>query len=101
MSLYDELFDSGLVFDVHGDDAELTPAEGGSVVTTRAIVAYDAEIRDSYGTVIEVAIAVTLPRSDVGFPKKGATVAVSGKTFRVDRLVTYDELTVRVSCSHG
>lgn len=86
---------------VRGRDAVYTPAEGGETVETKALISHNLEIKDSFGTIIEISLAIQLLRSAVGFPKPGATVETAGYSYRVDRLVAWDEHKVTVSCSHG
>lgn len=84
-----------------GKDAAFTAAAGGAASDCRALLSRNLEITDTYGSVIEVAIAIDLPREVAGLPERGATVVIDGTTYRVERVVRYDDHLVTVSCSHG
>lgn len=81
-----------------GRDATFQPAVGAPVAT-RALLQRNAELTDTYGTVIEVQTLISLPRADVGLPEHGDTVTVGGQTLRCDRIVGYTDHLVRISCS--
>lgn len=87
-------------------DATFAPASGPAVTGIRAKRAYDLELTDRYGTVIEVQIAVTMLRSDVGLPSPGDAVTLdpdtgAEATYRIERVAKYDDYMVTVSCSNG
>jgi len=87
-------------------DAHYTPGSGAAAPGIRVGRSYNLELTDTYGTVIEVQIAVTLLRSDVGIPSPGDQVVIDPGTpdeitYRIERVVSYDDYMVTVSCSNG
>ncbi|WP_435102354.1 hypothetical protein [Arhodomonas sp. AD133] len=64
----------------------------------RALRQYNLEVPDSHGYVIEVQIAITLPR-ELGIPRNGETIVIGSETYRVARLIRYDDYVTVSSCT--
>ncbi len=64
----------------------------------RALRQYNLEVTDTYGTVIEVQIAITLPRG-LGIPSHGETIVIGSETYRVARVMRYDDYVTVSSCT--
>ena len=82
-----------------GRDATYRAGGTGSPTPCRCLLRRNLEITDTYGTVIEVETAITLPRDAVGLPENGDTVETGSHTYRVGRVIRFDDYMVTVSCS--
>ena len=82
-----------------GRDATYRAGGTGSPVPCRCLLRRNLEITDTYGTVIEVETAITIPRDPYSLPQNGDTVEVGGITYRVGRVIRFDDYLVTMSCS--
>lgn len=81
---------------VLGDDATYTPVAGDPVMTWVRF-RHDSELVGQYGPRPESRLTAQLPVADVPEPQPGDSLTAKGKTYRVDQVISRNDLFVEVA----
>lgn len=81
---------------VLGDDATYTPVAGDPVATW-CIFRHDSDLVGQYGERLESRLTAQLPVADVPEPQPGDSLTAKGKTYRVDQVISRNDLFVEVA----